>query len=199
MLKKLLATIAVVTLFTVQVNAATNEVKTLSGITTAQNELSAAYDELNYSLTVEWDQKDPAFRTAKMNEFSQTLRSLQAKGLTTAELIDFAKSQVKDAKIASDIDSTLKMIQANKMSAEEANRYATEAMKKAYSTGASWQGRGNGSGLISLIILIGLLAVLNSSSYDYWGTSCGYQDVYVCGYNVYNYYVCYYETQYVCY
>ncbi len=198
MLKKLLATIAVVTLFTVQVNAATNEVKNLSGVTAAQNELKVAYDELNYSLTVEWDQKDPAFRTNKMNEFSKTIRSLQIKGLTTTELIDFAKSQVKDAKIASDIDSALKVIETNKMSAEEANRYATEVMKKAYSTGASWQGRGNGSGLISLIILVGLLAVLSSSSYD-WGTYCGYEDVYVCGYNVYNYYVCYYQSQYVCY
>lgn len=206
MLKKILATLVITTIFTVQVNAATNEVRALSGVSSSvKEELKTAYDELNYSLTVEWDQKDQAFRTNKMNEFSASVRELQAKGLTSAELIDFAKSQVKDTKVASDIGAAFTMVEINKMTPSEANQYVTETMKKSYSTGASWHGNGGGDFLYTLF-LIGLIAVLVAASASTptpttttYATTCSYQYVYVCGYDLYYNYSCYYDYQYLCY
>lgn len=203
MLKKMFATLAIVTMFTVQVNAATNEVRAFASNGSIKEDLTTAYDELNYSLTVEWDQKDPVFRAQKMNEFFKSVRNLQSKGLTNAELVDFAKSQLKDAKAAKDLGAALNVIEINKMSTEEANRYVVETMKKSYSVGASWQSI-NGD-LLYTFLLIGLVALLiaaaaSTPSYPSttYPTTCGYENVYVCGYDYYYDYYCYYEYQYLC-
>jgi hypothetical protein len=102
--------------------------------------LKAAFDEMNYSLNVEWDQNDKAFYDAQTEKFSATLKELQAEGLTNAELIEFVKAEVKDAKVAQDLETAFNMIQTQKMSASEAADYMTESMKSSYSVGASWSG-----------------------------------------------------------
>ena len=68
------------------------------------NELRAAFDRLNFSIQVEWDQKDKMFYNAKVSEFKKTVQALQEKGLTNAELIEFIKRNVKDKNIAGDVD-----------------------------------------------------------------------------------------------
>ncbi len=129
MLKKLLATLVISTIFTVQVSAATNEVR---------EELKTAFDELSYALTVEWDQKDEGFRADQVKNFTETINSLKAEGLSNDEVMNFAKSQIKDASIAKDFENVLAVVKMNKMTENEANQYIAEAMKKSYATGANW-------------------------------------------------------------
>lgn len=182
MFKKLIALMLVLSTFTVQANASTN-----AG-------LKAAFDELNYSLTTEWDQKDKSFHEAKMKEFSATVRDLQAKGLTNAQLMDFAKSELKDAKAAKDLETAMNMVQINKMSSEEASKYLLNAMKQSYSTGASW----NGEVFVYLavgILVVALAVALAKGNVNVSGSSC-YEE-YVCDrycdyYGCYD--DCYYET-----
>jgi len=83
MFKKLITLMMVLSIFTVQAHASTHD------------GLKAAFDELNYALTVEWDQKDKDFHASQMKKFTASLRDLQSKGLTNAQLVDFAKSQVR--------------------------------------------------------------------------------------------------------
>lgn len=168
MFKKLLSIVMIVSIFTVQANAATN-----SG-------LKAAFDELNYSLSVEWDQKDQDFYKNQMSAFTATVRDLQAKGLTNAQMIDFAKAEVKDAKVAKDLETAFNMISLNKMSSAEASKFMVDTMKKSYSQGASF----NGEVFVYLavgVLIVALAVALASGNVTVSnGGGCYYQDYYVC-------------------
>ncbi len=151
MFKKFIAFMMVVAIFTVQAQAA------------SQNGLKAAFDEMNYALTVEWDQKDQSFYEAQIKNFISVVRGFQKAGMTNSQMIDFAKSEIKDAKVAKDLETAFSMITINKMSSEEASEYMISSMKRAYSNGASW----NGDVVIIFAVAIAIIAVaavLSSSS-----------------------------------
>lgn len=167
----------VVAIFTVQAHAS------------SQNGLKAAFDEMNYALTVEWDQKDQSFYESQLKKFTATVRELQKSGLTNAQMIDFAKSQVKDAKVAKDLETAFSMITINKMSSEEASKYMMESMKRSYANGASW----NGDVLVYLavgLLIVALAVGLASGNVSSGGgggyytcyDDCYYYD-YQCGYD----------------
>lgn len=194
MFKKLFTLMMVFALFTVQAHA------------TAQNGLKAAFDEMNYALTVEWDQKDQSFYEKQLKQFTGKVRELQKQGLTNQQMIDFAKSQVKDAKAAKDLETAFSMITINKMTSEEASLYMMETMKRSYSNGASWAGDALiylAAGLLIVALAVGVAAGGGSTGGGY-STGC-YDDCY--WYNVYCYdyngysYVCdqRYTCDYVCY
>jgi hypothetical protein len=186
MFKKFFTTLMVAALFSVQAGATTN-----SG-------LKAAFDELNYSLNVEWDQKDQSVYENNMKKFTSSLRDLQAKGLTDADLIDFVKSEVKDARVARDLQTAFTMISIQKMSKEDASKYMVETMKKTYSSGASWNGDANAGLYIGLsVLIIGVAVALAATGHirggnggsvctggSYCTTSC-YDDYYY-GYTCYD-------------
>ncbi len=102
--------------------------------------LKKAYDEMNYSLTVEWDQKNEAFYEAQIKKFNNTIRDLKAEGLTNSELLAFAKNHIQDSKLSSIIEKAFLMININKMSPEDSTKYIMDTLKKSYSNGASWNG-----------------------------------------------------------
>lgn len=179
MLKKFFMSFVAFALVTVQAQAATH------------NSLKAAFDELNYSLSIEWDQKDRAFYDAQMKEFQARIGALQAQGLTNTELVEFAKSQVKNEAMARDIDTTFSMIQINRMSVTEANTLVRDLVRNSYSTGASWNSSTTLLGGLAILLLIAAVAsaagggVYGCDSgyacydyYDSWGyylyTDCGY-------------------------
>ncbi|MFL5783824.1 MAG: hypothetical protein ACJ76H_04380 [Bacteriovoracaceae bacterium] len=145
--------------------------------------LKSAFDELNYSLTVEWNQKDKSFYDAQMKKFKDTLAGLQAKGLTNAELIEFVKAEVKDAKVAKDMQTAFTMIQIQKMSASDAANYMTETMKKSYSTGASWNGEAVmyiGIGVLLIAVAVAVAASAGHGGGGSYGGGGYCEDVYVC-------------------
>jgi hypothetical protein len=182
MIKKLFGLFLTFAVFTVSAHAATND------------GLKAAFDELNYKLTVEWDQKDKAFQQEQMKTFTATLRDLQAKGLTNSQLVDFVKSEVKNDRVAKDLETAFNMISINKMSAQEANKYVVETMKKSYSNGASWNGEVFIYIAAALLIVAVAIAIANADTIVVGGGSCYYQDYYVCDtycYDDYYGYTCY--------
>ena len=91
MIKKMIALVMMLAMFTVQANASTNEVLALLTHDSNTEALKAAYDDLNYAMTVEWDQKDESFRAAEMKKFTASVTDLQAKGLSNTQLVEFAK------------------------------------------------------------------------------------------------------------
>lgn len=146
MFKKFLAIVSLICLFVVQANAATG------------NGLKAAFDDLNYSLSVEWDQKDNDFYNKAQAKFANAVRDLQSKGLTNKELIDFAVSSVKDEKLAKDINTALSLVVINKMSQQEAHKYVTDMVSKSYDRGASWNG-GAGAAIATVLVIVAVVAV----------------------------------------
>ena len=183
MFKKFFTLMVVAAIFTTQAQASS-----YSG-------LKEAFDEMNYSLTVDWDQNDKTFYDTQFKKFMATVRELQKTGLTSKEMIEFAKTQVKDAKVANDLETAFSMITINRMSSEEASKYMMDSMKRAYSQGASWNGE------VVLYLSLGLFfvaaavgaAVESSGSSDGdidSGSGCYdncYNYEYICGYDYYGY------------
>lgn len=185
MFKKLISTMMVLAIFTVSAHANT------------QNGLKAAFDEMNYTLTVEWDQKDQTVYQNQLKKFTATVRELQKQGLTNQQMVDFAKSQVKDAKVAKDLETAFSMITINKMSSEEASKYMMESMKRSYSAGASWNGDVLiylAVGLLIVALAVGLAAGGGNGGGHGGGSTC-YDDCYY--YDVYCY-DSYYGYSYYC-
>lgn len=191
MFKKFITLMMVLSIFTVHANAASN------------NSLKAAFDELNYALTVEWDQKDKDFYTEQMKNFSGVIRDLQMKGLSNAQLIDFVKSEVKNEKVAKDLETAFNMISLNKLSSEDASKYMIDTMKKSYSAGASWNGEVFLYLGIGVLLVAAAVAVGGSSSSGGYGGGYYCSNYYVCDsvcyYDYYWGYTCYDDCYYTCY
>lgn len=145
MCKKILVSLFAFCIFTVQSFAVTN------------NGLKAAFDNLNYSLSVEWDQTDRGFYNSEMEKFAQALRTAN---VSNQELVEFTVSQVKDEKLANDLRTAFTMVQINKMDQKEAQKYVMDVMNKSYAQGASWNGGAviGGAIVVVLIVAIALLA-----------------------------------------
>ncbi len=186
MLKKFIALIMIVSMFTAQANVVVNQ------------SLKSLFDDLNYSLNVEWDQKDKTFYDAKMKAFAAEIGKLQANGLTNQDLIEFAKSQVKNEQVAQNIESALNLIQINKMKPVEARKFALETVSKSYSTGANYSS--SGAIVVATVLVIALVAVILASGGNVVVDNGGWcEQVYVCD-EYYDYYWgywytdCYYTT-----
>ncbi len=124
----------------------------MSAMATTQDGLKTAFDEFNYSVTVEWDQKDPTFFEAKKLELTQAIAGLEAEGMTREELIGFTKSQIKDATLLKNLDTALEALSVNKMTSAEAQEFMMKSIKS--SQGASWDGA------VVIITPIGLVVLL---------------------------------------
>lgn len=103
-----------------------------------QEGLKEAFDDLNYALTVEWDQKDPAFYEAQTEKFYLELKSLRNEGLSDADLLAFVKSKITNQDQLTEIENVLNIINTEKLSHAE----ATELILSLNLTqkGASWNG-----------------------------------------------------------
>ena len=164
-------------------------------------QLKTAFDQLNFSLQVEWDQKDKKFYNKKVGEFHKSLKELQAQGLSNKELLEFIKQNIQDKKLAGDIDDLFSTIQSSKMTGKEARAFALEYVSRNYATGANWLGDASSAVLLAgLIIAIALLAVVASPTTTTTTTTSGWcEDVWVCE-EYYDYYYnvwyedCWWET-----
>ncbi len=164
MLRKTIALLISLSFFSLHAKEATHDV------------LKSAFDELHYSLTVEWDQKDSEFYQEQMKAFSKKLGELQKQGLDNKELIKFVTQQIPDEKMANDLEKTLNMIDLNLMDPAEARQYALNAMVDSYSSGANYSGStGIMIGSI-LLITIAIVAVAVSGG-NVYVSSCNYYTV----------------------
>lgn len=161
MCKKFLFSIIALCLLTAQSFAVTN------------NGLKTAFDELNYSLSVEWNQTDRAFYNAQMEKFGKALRTAN---VSNKELVEFTIAQVKDEKIAKDLRTALTMVQINNMDQKEAQKYVMDVMNKSYSQGASWNGGAVIGGAILVVIFVAVALLVsgdarineNEECYEVW-------------------------------
>ncbi len=126
---------------------------TASAMASTNDGLKKAFDEFNYSVQVEWDQKDPSFMEAKKLELMQTIAGFEAEGMTRAELIGFAKSQLKDATLIKSLDSVLEAVSMNTMTSQEAQNIMIRAINNSQSQGANWNG-------IIVVTPVGLLILI---------------------------------------
>jgi len=174
---------------------------TVSAQASVQQGLKAAFDELNYSLNVEWDQKDQNFYKTKVRVFNESVRDLMNNGLTHQDYLTFVKTQVKNERVAKDMETALNIISINKMTSADASKYMIETMEKSYSSGASWNGRANVYLSIGVLFIFAAVIAGSTTSYDPGpgpsARTCGYS-VYYCGETCYGYPYYYCDANYCC-
>lgn len=124
-------------------------------------ELRTAFDRLNYSIQVEWDQKDRMFYNNKVSDFKATVQDLQGKGLTNTEIIEFVKLNIKDKKIAGDIDKLFETVKNSSMTEAEIRDFIMDYVGKNYSDGANYTDSGS-AGILAVGVLVILLVTMIS-------------------------------------
>lgn len=148
MFNKLLSFLLIFATLTVTSQASTN------------NGLKEAVDELRYSLTVEWDQRDESKKAEYIQNFNSSLAALEAEGkLGKEELIAFAVNEIEDKRVAEDVRSTLTLLSAGVITTEEASESIHQMLQHSYKTGASWNGRVVAEVLLVTTLFVGLLSL----------------------------------------
>ena len=107
---------------------------------TTHNGLKEAFDDLDYALNVEWDQKDEVFHKSQTDLFIDRVAELQDAGMTNAELMNFTISQVKNGKVAADITALFDLVNANKISETQVLEMVQAMRKDSQTQGANWSG-----------------------------------------------------------
>lgn len=145
----------------------------------ANQDLNSAFNELNYSLVVEWDQKDKEFYRQKLKSFVEQLTVLRANGLTDQEIQSFISSRSQQ-----NLDSIWTVLKLNRMNSEEASEFVMEFTKTMYAKGASWNGNALAFAGVGLLIVAAVI-VLSRGTTD--SNTCSEQ---ICDYtgNMYCYY-----------
>lgn len=126
----------------------------MSAFASTQDGIRAAFDEYTYAMEVEWDQQDQEFVKNAKAQFS---RALVASGATAQDVVEFTKSQIKDAKVAADLDKTIAAMDSKTMSLEEAQNFMAKSMKNSHAQGASWAGAGVWTWVIIILVVLILL------------------------------------------
>lgn len=153
MLKTMIASIASLNMLVTPVGAATPGLK-------------AAFDELKYSLTVEWDQQDQTFYDAQSSKFQAAVSQILANGLSNAEFSAFIKSEVKDARTLQEIDTVLNLVSLQKMTADEAHSHLSNVLEQTNQRGANW----NGKDTAAQLLVVGFI------SFAIWAVATGKAD-----------------------
>lgn len=128
--------------------------------------LDKTFTEMNYSLNVEWDQKDQVYFNNTVDGFEQQVKDLQDQGLTNKELIEFTLAKVKDKQTQKDIAEISKVISESNMTPDQARDFALEKLSSTQSQGASWSGSRMGIKLVVILALIIIIVCATNSNHD---------------------------------
>jgi hypothetical protein len=102
--------------------------------------LERAMDEYQFSLTVEWDQKDQAVYQAKTDAFfAQMAKMIAAEGLSREEILAVAEKKMQNKQQLEALKLKLSLVGKVSNSQELAN-VLQSSVKDMYQAGASWNG-----------------------------------------------------------
>ena len=100
----------------------------------------SALDEYQYSMSVEWDQKDKVFQQTKTNEFIGKMNAMIASGtLSQKDIITVVETKLKNKTLVDAMK--LKIALAGEMKTpEQLMSFMNESSEDLYSQGANWNG-----------------------------------------------------------
>jgi len=113
---------------------------TFNVMASSVSELERQIDDYQYSMTVEWDQKDQAFYNTRTDAFLKNLaKVIQEKSLTKEEVLALAEKKMNNSKTFEALKLKMLLLGKN-VSSEELAQTLKDSAKDFYSTGASWNG-----------------------------------------------------------
>lgn len=102
-------------------------------------ELEKSFDEYQYKVTVEWDQKDKAFYEKETQLFFSELSQLMTQGLVKEDIAKLLEKKVSNKASLEALKLKLSML-SQVESSEELSQVLQEHSKELYVKGASWKG-----------------------------------------------------------
>jgi hypothetical protein len=136
----------------------------VQALASTHNGLKAAFDDLHFALTVEWDQKDQSFYRQQEEQFALKLKELQSQGLSNRELVNFALAEVKDEQLRRDLEKSFNLIALNALSAQEAQEHVLSVLSKSYSNGASWNGGAAIGAVLFIVIMVAVVLIISGEA-----------------------------------
>jgi hypothetical protein len=153
--------------------------------------LESAIQNLQYRMTVEWDQKDLKKQKEIMGEFVAQVESLKKQGVTDEQIFKSLSASAFDAQTAKEIEHLAKYAKAKKLDAKETRKLIVDYANKSQKMGANWSSEATVALIIGLVLAIVLVAALSGNL-----TVVAYDDPYYydcyddCWYDDWGYYYC---------
>lgn len=129
----------------------------------ALSELSLAMDEYQFAMTVEWDQKDQAFKAKQLEALSAKMGDLFKKGLTSEDVNVLIESRFKNSQVAKAAKLKLSLM-GNNITPANVVDILKDNSSEIYSNGASWNG--NAQIFVWGGVLVAIIAI--SLAYSKW-------------------------------
>lgn len=104
------------------------------------SEINRSIDDLNYRLNVEWDQSDSKYVKDAFEDFEKDIAALQAQGLSSQELTQYALDKIKDKQTKDEINEITKVINEGQMNSDEAREFVMSKLSNMYAHGTNWTG-----------------------------------------------------------
>lgn len=155
-----------------------------------ETSLDSAIDNLQYRLTVEWDQKDMAAQKKIVSEFSAELEQLKQQGVTGDEIFKALSAKAFDAETAKDIAHLAKYSKENMLDQKQISKLVIDYSSKNQKLGTSWSTGGSVVLAVALValIIVAVIALPNNGS-DHGSYDC---DCFYDSWGDYYCYTCYY-------
>lgn len=131
--------------------------------TGALKELESALDEYQYSMTVEWDQKDEAFKARQIDALTSQVDKLFKKGLAVQDVNLLVEKRFQNSKVAEAVKMKLSLL-GNKVTPANVAQVLKDNSIELYQQGASWNGEAPFfiSVGVSIVAIIAILVAYNN-------------------------------------
>ena len=100
--------------------------------------LEQAFNDYQYSITVDWNQEDESFKKEQTNLFFNELERLISQGLNNQDITDFVEKKVSNAKAFTHLQTEMNALALNATSAEDLAEILNNHSSDFYQQGASW-------------------------------------------------------------
>jgi hypothetical protein len=102
----------------------------------------SAINELQYSLSVEWDQHSEAVKNEIVNRFANKIEDMRKAGMTNEQLLESVASETGNPQSAKDLKALADYANQNNLSADQINEVVAKYVSASQKTGAHWNGSG---------------------------------------------------------
>jgi hypothetical protein len=147
--------------------------------------LDSAISDLQYGLSVEWDQKDAAVQKKILGEFAANVTQLNKEGVTSDQIFSALSEKAFDAQTSKDLANLAAYAKAKRLNDAQTHKLILEYANKSQKFGASWSSEATIAVVVILVLAIVLVACAKGN--------CSVQATYTdnCYYDDWNNYVCY--------
>lgn len=100
--------------------------------------LKELIDNYQYSIEVEWDQKDPAFLEQQNQMLTEGIKSLVAQGQNPRELLEEVLADIPNEQFKADVRAGLAVAAREQLAPEQLNEMILMAAANTHAQGAAW-------------------------------------------------------------